>query len=123
MLFSLALGVVAATAGLLLALPLILIRLCRLPRFPKTRVDAFLEKARRGPLAHRGGLPENTLAAFRKAKSEGASGIEVDLTFSKDGQPVLLHDGTVDRTSNGTGRVKDLTLEQLRQLDFGGKFG
>ena len=113
---------VSAVAGGLLAVALLLFRLFRLPRFPKSRVDAFLEKAGRGPLAHRGGFPENTLAAFRQARKEGASGVEVDLTFSKDGQPVLLHDETVDRTSDGSGRVDEFTLEQLKELDVGSKY-
>ena len=114
---------VCAIPGGLLATFIVFLRLYRLPKFPKSRVDAFLEKAWRGPIAHRGGVPENTLRAFRLSKSEGGSGIEVDLTFSKDGHPVLLHDDTVDRTSNGSGRVEDLTLNQLRDLDFGSKFG
>ena len=113
--------VLSAAAGGALAVPLVLLRLYQHPKFPRGRLDAFLDKARRGPITHRGGIPENTLSAFRLSKSDGASGIEVDLTFTKDGHPVLLHDDTVDRTSNGHGRVKDLTLEELRELDFGYK--
>ena len=113
----------SAFAGAALAVPLVLLRLYRLPKLPRDRIDAFLEKARRGPVAHRGGIPENTLRAFRISKSDGAVGVEVDLTFTRDGHPVLLHDDTVDRTSNGSGRVEDLTLEHLKTLDFGIKFG
>jgi glycerophosphoinositol glycerophosphodiesterase len=113
----------AAAGGGALLIPLLLLRFYQLPKIPQGRVDAFLEKARRGPIAHRGGIPENTLSAFRLSKTGGASGIEVDLVFSKDSHPVLLHDDTVDRTSNGHGRVDELTFEQLRVLDFGGKFG
>ena len=116
-------GVISILVGIWAAI-IFLLRLYRLPKFPKSRVDAFLQKAWRGPVAHRGGVPENTLGAFRVSKSQGASGVEVDLTFSKDGHPVLLHDATVDRTaSNGSGRVADLTLKQLRELDVGIKYG
>ena len=117
---SLLLLVLSAAAGGALVL---LFRLYQLPKHPRSRVDAFLEKTRRSPIAHRGGIPENTLSAFRLSKTNGASGVEVDLSFSKDGYPVLLHDDTVERTSNGQGRVEELTLEQLRELDFGSKFG
>ena len=76
------------------------------------------------PIAHRGGKPENTLAALRMLKGEGACTIvEVDLAFTKDGHSVLLHDSTVDRTSNGKGAVSELTLEEVRKLDFGIKQG
>ena len=75
------------------------------------------------PIAHRGGKPENTLAAFRRSKDEGACAIEVDLEFTKDGHPVLLHDSTVDRTSNGKGAVSELTFEEVKKLDFGIKQG
>lgn len=95
----------------------------RLPKVPRERVEAMLQAVRAKPLAHRGGRPENTLAAILKSKELGASGVEVDLGFSKDGQPVLVHDATVDRTSNGSGRVRDLTLEQLKSMDFGVKTG
>lgn len=72
--------------------------------------------------AHRGSagtLPENTLMAFKAALAAGADGIETDVQLSRDGQLVIIHDETVDRTTNGTGAVKDLTLAQLRQLDAG----
>ncbi len=92
-------------------------------KFPQKRVKEFLARASRGPVAHRAGQPENTLAAFRLCKAQGCSGIEVDLMFSKDGHPVLIHDETVDRTSMGTGRVHDLTLKQLKALDVGSKAG
>ena len=82
-----------------------------------------MSKSRLGPVAHRAGKPENTLAGIRLAKKEGASGVEVDLCFTKDGVPVLLHDATVDRTSNGSGVLSQLTFSQVRKLDFGCKFG
>jgi glycerophosphoryl diester phosphodiesterase len=83
----------------------------------------------RGPLpsdpqliAHRGGPvyePENTIAAFRNAIKVGADWIEMDIQRTKDGELVVIHDETVDRTTDGTGRVEDLTLEQIRALDAG----
>src|SRR3989304_10409901 len=72
--------------------------------------------------AHRGAsayAPENTLAAFRLALEHGADGIELDAKLSADGQVVVIHDQTVDRTTDGHGRVNQLTLTQLRQLDAG----
>jgi len=71
-------------------------------------------------LAHRGAsgyAPENTLEAFRLAMEMGADGFELDVHLSKDGQLIVIHDETVDRTTNGKGRVCDLTLEELKQLD------
>ncbi|MBE6567303.1 MAG: hypothetical protein E7657_01450 [Ruminococcaceae bacterium] len=74
--------------------------------------------------AHRGFssiLPENSLAAFAAAVAMGAEEIELDLWFTKDGVPVVLHDPTLDRVSNGEGNVWDYTLDELKRLDFGGK--
>jgi glycerophosphoryl diester phosphodiesterase len=76
-------------------------------------------------LAHRGAslyAPENTLAAFELAIEQGADGIELDTKLTADGHVVVIHDATVDRTTDGHGRVKDLTLEELRRLDAGGFF-
>ncbi len=77
--------------------------------------------------AHRGAsayAPENTLPAFRKAIEMGAQGIELDVHESADGELVVIHDETVDRTSNGHGRVVDQTLKELKVLDFSnGKAG
>ncbi len=101
----------------------ILIRTFKLPQLPRERAQSFVERACRGPIAHRCGKPENTLVAITLSHENGASGIEVDLTFSKDGHPVLLHDSRIDRTSNGRGRVQDMTLNQLKKLDFGVKTG
>ncbi len=73
-------------------------------------------------IAHRGSsgsAPENTLAAFRKALDDGADGIELDVRMSKDGELVVLHDRTVNRTTNGRGKVSDLTVAELRKLDAG----
>lgn len=62
--------------------------------------------------------PENTLPAIRLAKVNGFEYTEFDVRISADGIPVLCHDATVDRTSNGTGNVADMTLEELKALDF-----
>jgi len=72
--------------------------------------------AHRGASAH---APENTLKAFQLALEQSADGIELDAMLSKDREIVVIHDDTVDRTTNGTGRVKDLTLEELQSLDAG----
>lgn len=75
-------------------------------------------------LAHRGVstcAPENTLAAFRLAAELGADGIELDAKLSRDGVVVIMHDATVNRTTDGSGRVSDLTLAELKRLDAGFK--
>lgn len=83
----------------------------------------------RGICAHRGASdthPENTLAAFREAIVLGAQMIEFDVALTKDGALVLMHDTTVDRTTDGHGPVTDLTLAEIQKLDAGawkgGKF-
>ena len=71
--------------------------------------------------AHRGAsgyAPENTLLAFKKAIELGANGIELDVQMTKDGELVVCHDETIDRTSNGSGWIKDMTLAELKSLDF-----
>jgi glycerophosphoryl diester phosphodiesterase len=73
-------------------------------------------------VAHRGnvpGYPENTAAAFGQAVKLGADFLEMDLRGTKDGQIVILHDATLDRTTNGRGQVADFTLEELQRLDAG----
>ncbi len=81
-------------------------------------------------IAHRGysGVyPENTMPAFETAIEAGADGVEFDVQFSKDGEPVIMHDETVDRTTDGHGFVKDHTLAELKSLDasaaFKGRYG
>lgn len=71
-------------------------------------------------LAHRGACayaPENTLAAFQLAMKQGAHGVELDAKLSADGTIVVMHDASVDRTTNGSGRVNELPLAALRELD------
>jgi len=75
--------------------------------------------------AHRGAsayAPENTLQAFRLAVSQGADAFELDTKLSADRIPVVIHDFTVDRTTNGTGFVSKMTLAQLKELDAGTTF-
>ena len=72
--------------------------------------------------AHRGAsasAPENTIAAFKLAVDQNADGIELDVTLSKDGQIVVIHDDTVDRTTNSVGEVGDLSLAEIQALDAG----
>lgn len=76
-------------------------------------------------IAHRGfsGVaPENTLAAFRQAIEVGADMFELDVLLSKDGRVIVIHDDTLDRTTDGVGPVSALTLAQLQELDAGSWF-
>jgi glycerophosphoryl diester phosphodiesterase len=76
--------------------------------------------------AHRGvssQCPENTLAAFRRAIEIGAEGIELDVHRTKDGQLVVCHDESVDRTTDGKGVIQEMTVQDLSRLDAGGWFG
>jgi len=73
-------------------------------------------------VAHRGASrtePENTLRAVRKAFEVGADWVEVDVRVSRDGRFVVIHDETVDRTTDGSGRVSEMTFDELRKLDAG----
>ena len=73
-------------------------------------------------IAHRGDkmdAPENTMAAFYMAAEKGADAIEFDVQLTADGHVVVIHDQTVDRTTNGTGRVSRIQLAALRELDAG----
>jgi glycerophosphoryl diester phosphodiesterase len=75
--------------------------------------------------AHRGAslhAPENTLEAFELGVLQGANVLELDVHMTRDGEVVVMHDATVDRTTNGTGLVRDMTWAQLSELDAGYKF-
>jgi len=90
-------------------------------------IDDFLdtEAARPRVIAHRGfsGVaPENTLAAIQKAIDLGADMAEIDVLLSRDRRVVVIHDATVDRTTDGRGPVADLSLKELRHLDAGSWF-
>lgn len=76
-------------------------------------------------IAHRGGAqlaPENTLAAIRQAVELGVDMIEIDVILSKDGEVIVIHDDKIDRTTDGEGVVKEMTLEEIRQYDAGSWF-
>ncbi|MBA4495037.1 glycerophosphodiester phosphodiesterase family protein [Paenactinomyces guangxiensis] len=76
-------------------------------------------------VAHRGNsvaAPENTIAAIRSAKNAGVPIVEVDTQTTYDGVPILMHDKTVDRTTNGTGYVNEMNLTEIRMLDAGSWF-
>ena len=73
-------------------------------------------------VAHRGAsgsAPEHTLAAYELALAQGADGLECDVRLTSDHHLVCIHDRTIDRTSNGTGIVSEMSLAQLRDYDFG----
>lgn len=72
--------------------------------------------AHRGDSAH---APENTLPAFEQALQKGAHGVELDVKLTSDNQVIVIHDATVDRTTNGKGRVAAFTLDEIRKLDAG----
>ena len=76
--------------------------------------DKILVSGHRGERVHN---MENTMTAFKRALAAGVDMIETDVRMTKDGQLVLMHDETVDRTTDGKGRVRDLTMEQLQQLN------
>ncbi|MBI4234224.1 MAG: glycerophosphodiester phosphodiesterase [Chloroflexi bacterium] len=84
-----------------------------------------LKRGRPLLVAHRGAAgsaPENTMAAFELALNQGADAIELDVHLSKDGVPVIIHDHTLERTSNGKGLVAWQTVRELRELDAGAWF-
>ncbi|MEH7378884.1 glycerophosphodiester phosphodiesterase [Bacillus sp. JJ1533] len=74
---------------------------------------------------HRGAkgiYPENTLLGFKKAIDQGVDGLELDVHLTKDGEVVVIHDETLDRTTNGTGWIKDLTLAEIKKCSAGKRF-
>ena len=80
----------------------------------------WLRVAHRGASAH---APENTLAAFRCAIETGVDAVEMDVHLTADGRVVVIHDATLDRTTNGTGAIADLSLSDVRAPDAGAWFG
>ena len=76
-------------------------------------------------IAHRGAnrkAPQNTLPAFRQAIEDGADGFETDVHLTKDGVPVICHNYTIDKTSDGAGEISSFTLAELKRFDFGAYF-
>ena len=87
---------------------------------PAQAANPWIEKSAPLNIAHQGGedeFPSNTMYAFRKALRAGADMLELDIGVTKDDRVVVMHDTTVDRTTNGHGTVASFTLEQLRELD------
>jgi glycerophosphoryl diester phosphodiesterase len=97
-----------------------------LKRVEETKVPCWKGRFPVMVIAHRGfsgAAPENTLAAFRKAIDIGSDMIELDIHLSKDGKIVVIHDESLEKTTNGKGKVVDYTLEELKKLDAGSRFG
>jgi glycerophosphoryl diester phosphodiesterase len=92
---------------------------------PDKNVIHYVDLKRPTIFAHRGSsthAPENTLAAFKLAVEQHADAIELDATLSADSQVMVIHDDTVNRTTNGTGSIKSMNLAELKRLDAGSKF-
>jgi glycerophosphoryl diester phosphodiesterase len=83
---------------------------------PVRRAGRLQVIAHRGDSSH---APENTLASFERAVGPGVDYVELDIHLTKDDQVVVIHDPTVDRTTNGHGRIADMTLAQIQALDAG----
>jgi glycerophosphoryl diester phosphodiesterase len=109
----------------LAALVLLYVYFATLHSRQKVPPHAFFDRPGPWAIAHRGGRglwPENTLLALEKAAALGVDVLEMDLRTSADGVPVLIHDRTVDRTTNSTGPVNGMTFAELRSLDAGYRF-
>jgi glycerophosphoryl diester phosphodiesterase len=88
-------------------------------------MNPLTDLSSRPVIAHRGAsgsAPENTLAAFELAASQGADAIELDVRLTADGVPVVIHDDTLDRTTGGHGQVRARSLAELREMDAGERF-
>src|SRR5215471_12590471 len=93
---------------------------------PSLRRRLERERGRVWVVGHRGAMgycPENTLASFERGLELGADWIELDVHLSRDGQLIVIHDETLDRTTSGHGLVRDHTLAELKRLDAGAWFG
>jgi glycerophosphoryl diester phosphodiesterase len=85
----------------------------------------LLDPRRRPVVGHRGNAghaPENTLESFRQAAALGVDAIELDVHLSRDGEVIVIHDASLDRTTDRTGRVDALTLPEIRRADAGARF-
>lgn len=88
-------------------------------------INPWIRSSRPLSVAHRGhsiAYPENTQIAYRQAIEMGVEMIECDVNLTSDGQLVMIHDSTLDRTTNGRGRVNAATWDEVQRLDAGGKF-
>ena len=88
-------------------------------------VNPWLGRPRPLIIAHRGhsiDLPENTIEAYRRAIELGVEMIECDVNMTRDGELVMIHDWMLDRTTTATGRVEDVTLDEIRGVDAGSRF-
>jgi glycerophosphoryl diester phosphodiesterase len=95
--------------------------------FPVKQIKqkSFFKHNRPLVIAHQGGellAPSNTMAAFKDAANMGVDVLETDIHITKDGHLVTIHDASVDRTTNGKGKVEDFTLEEIQELDAGYHF-
>ncbi len=108
-----------------LLLALLLLVSCCVPAFAASGrgTDASAGLTMVGHRGYSAIAPENTLAAFRLAGEAGFRGAECDVSRTVDGRWVVIHDDTVDRTTNGTGKVRDLTFEEIRALKIDGGNG
>ncbi len=89
----------------------------------ETGVKNKIDLPDRGFCAHRGAMgthPENTIVSFEAAVESGAQMVELDVWLTKDGKMVIMHDATVDRTTNGSGKILDFSLAEIKKLDAGG---
>ncbi|MDP5273959.1 glycerophosphodiester phosphodiesterase [Chengkuizengella axinellae] len=91
----------------------------------KQEKNVFISDGSPLVIAHRGGadiMPENTLTAFEHSRQMGVDALEFDVHLSKDGKIVVMHDETLDRTTDGTGFIANYTLDELKKLDAGYHF-
>lgn len=92
---------------------------CEIVKYNLVKDNKFIIYAHRGASAY---APENTRVAFKKAIELNTNGIELDLQKTKDGKIVIFHDDYIDNKSNGTGKIKEYTYQELLKLDFGSWF-
>lgn len=91
-----------------------------MPSSNRPPIDAFTVLGHRGSKGH---APENTLISFERAIEQGSTMLELDIHVTRDRQLAVIHDGSVDRTTDGSGLVHEMTLPELQQLDAGYWFG
>ncbi|UCZ57304.1 glycerophosphodiester phosphodiesterase [Desulfurispirillum indicum] len=117
--------ILTALAGGLAILLVVLVLVAQLAKPAREHTFFTILEHRPAVIAHRGGAllwPENTLLAFRESVALGVDGLEFDVHMSADGVPMVIHDSTVDRTTNGSGSVSSLSRQQIQSLDAGYHF-